>query len=161
MPNYYSKTLKRTFAVVYFSGSVEVNGSAPVRLAAGGDLPKGHPPTDRLTAPAAINLTGIKRAENGLTIAEIFAAKAKLAGRTVVVRGRVVKYNPMIMGKNWLHLRDGSGAEGANDLTVTSATPVKVGDLVVISGVLYANRDFGAGYQYGVIVENADVTVEP
>ena len=93
-------------------------------------------------------------------MAEINTGKGKLAGKPVLVRGRVVKFNPMIMGKNWLHIRDGSGAEGTNDLTVTTDTKVKVGDLVVVSGTLSADRDFGSGYKYGLIVENAKVTVE-
>ena len=172
MPNYYSKTLKRTFEVVYFTGGVSINGATSTVAAAQVELPKGHPPTtqvelpqghpptDRQAAPVSFDLNGIKRAENGKTIAEIYSDKDKLTGQTVTVRGRVVKFNPMIMGKNWLHLRDGSGTEGANDLTVTTSAPSKIGSLVVITGKLYANRDFGAGYKYGLIVEDAAVVDE-
>jgi ribosomal protein S17 len=164
MVNYQSKTLNRTFEVVYFSGSVAVNG-APVSPmaapAAAAELPKGHPPTDAVaTAPATPDLSGIKRAANGQTVAEIYGGKAKLADKPVAVRGRVVKFNAMIMGKNWLHVRDGSGAEGTNDLTVTTATKVKVGDLVLVTGVLKTDRDFGGGYKYSLIVEDATVVVE-
>ena len=63
-------------------------------------------------------------------------------------------------GKNWLHVRDGSGAEGTNDLTVTTSTKVKVGDLVLVTGVLKTDRDFGGGYKYSLIVEDANVAVE-
>jgi hypothetical protein len=76
------------------------------------------------------------------------------------VRGRVVKFNAMIMGKNWLHVRDGSGADGTNDLTVTTATKARVGDLVLVTGVLKTDRDFGGGYKYSLIVEDATVVVE-
>ena len=77
------------------------------------------------------------------------------------VSGKVVKVNANIMGKNWLHVRDGSGEEGTNDLTITSAGAVPaVGDTVLVTGTLGLNRDFGMGYQYPVIVEDAEVTVE-
>lgn len=160
MMNYHSKTLNRTFEVVYFSGSVAVNGAPSGTVAAAAELPKGHPPTTAVSGAAAPDLSGIKRAPNGQTVAEIHAGKAKLGGKPIAVRGRVVKFNAMIMGKNWLHIRDGSGADGTNDLTVTTATKVKVGDLVLVTGVLKTDRDFGGGYKYSLIVEDATVVVE-
>lgn len=160
MMNYRSKTLNRTFDAVYFSGNVKVNGKSagPVAVAAG--LPAGHPATGGFMGPAAPDLSGIKRADNGQTVAEIVTGKAKFAGKPVAVRGRVVKYNANILGKNWLHIRDGSGAEGTNDLTVTTTAEAKVGDLVLVTGVLATNRDFGSGYRYPLIVEGATVVVE-
>lgn len=160
MPNYHSKTLNRTFEVVYFSGSISVNGKQATGGASAAEMPPGHPPMGAGATPAAPDLSGIKRAANGQTVAEIYAGKAKLAGKPIVVRGRVVKFNAMIMGKNWLHIRDGSGAEGSNDLTVTTAAKAKVGDLVLVQGVLAAERDFGSGYKYALIVEDAKVVVE-
>ena len=158
MQNYHSKTLNRTFDVVYFSGGVRVNGRSPGETP---ELPQGHPAIGgAASAPTAPDLSGIKRAPNGQTVAEIYAGKSGLAGKAVAVRGRVVKFNAMILGKNWLHLRDGSGAEGSNDLTVTTAAKVKVGDLVLVTGNLAADRDFGSGYKYGLIVEDATVIVE-
>ena len=76
------------------------------------------------------------------------------------VRGKVVKFTPEIMGKNWIHLQDGTGAAGTNDLTVTTSAMAKKGDTVVISGALVIDKDFGYGYAYDVIIEDADVTVE-
>jgi hypothetical protein len=64
------------------------------------------------------------------------------------------------MGKNWVHLQDGSGSEGTNDLTVTTDAMVKVGDLVLVNGMVAIDRDFGHGYSYTVILEDAEVTVE-
>jgi ribosomal protein S17 len=161
MANYHSKTLNRTFDVVYFSGSVAVNGNQPnPGNAATGSLPPGHGTMPGPMKGAAIDLSGIKRAPNGQTVAEIYAGKATLAGKPIALRGRVVKYNAQILGKNWLHVRDGSGAEGSNDLTITTAATAKVGDLVLVTGTLVANRDFGSGYKYGLIVENAQVVVE-
>jgi hypothetical protein len=124
-------------------------------------LPPGHP---SLTGggTAAVDLTGIQRAEGGQTIQEIYAAKSSLAGKPVMVRGKVVKYNAMILGKNWLHIRDGTGSAGNqdNDLTVTTAAETKVGDTVLVTGNVSTNRDFGAGYKYSVMIEDAGVTVE-
>jgi hypothetical protein len=69
----------------------------------------------------------------------------------------VVKYNPEIMGKNWIHLRDGSGsaADNTNDILVTSGVQVKVGDVVTVKGTVRTDKDFGAGYAYKVIIEDA------
>jgi hypothetical protein len=64
------------------------------------------------------------------------------------------------MGKNWLHIRDGTGSEGSNDLVVTTAAEVKVGDTVLVSGAVSLNKDFGAGYKYAVIIEDAKLAVE-
>ena len=175
MANYHSQSLNRTFDTVYFTGGITVNNgsvsaTAPV-------LPAGHPPLDgtksaalpaghpALTGAATatqLDLTGIKRADGGQTIAEIFAGQKQLAGKPVLVRGKVVKYNAAIMGKNWLHIRDGSGADAANDndLAVTTATDAKLGDTVLVSGVVTTNKDFGAGYKYVVILDDAKVTVE-
>jgi len=133
--------------------------SAPEAPPATMPAPPPHPvpaaPTD------SVDLSGIEKAEGGRTIAEVFAEKDQLAGETIVFRGKVVKVNAGIMGKNWLHVRDGSGAEGTNDLTVTTIEVVpNVGDTVLVSGVVELNKDFGMGYQYDIIIEDADVTVE-
>jgi hypothetical protein len=113
-------------------------------------------------AAAEVDLTGIAKAEGGKTVAEVFAEKDALAGQPVTFRGKVVKTNPDIMGKNWLHVRDGSGEEGTNDLTITTAgTLPNVGDTVVVTGNVTLNKDFGMGYAYDVLVEDAQLTVEP
>ena len=77
--------------------------------------------------------------------------------------GKVVKANSSIMGRNWIHIRDGSGAREKkdDDLTVTTQDGAAVGDIVVVKGVVHVDRDFGAGYSYPVVVEDAKVTREP
>lgn len=118
-------------------------------------------PAPSTSATTDVDLSGIAKAEGGHTVAELYAGKDTLAGTKVTVRGKVVKTNAGIMGKNWVHVRDGSGADGANDLTVTIAGAVpSVGDTVVVSGELSVDKDYGMGYQYGVIIEDADITVE-
>jgi hypothetical protein len=122
-------------------------------------MPEGHPAAQ---AGASVDLTNIAKADGGQTVADLYAQKADLAGKNVAVRGKVVKVNRGIMGKDWLHVRDGSGADGTNDLTVTTtSTPLpNVGDLVVVSGTLTTDKDYGMGYSYPVIVEDAQVTIE-
>jgi len=121
-------------------------------------MPADHP----VAEPAEeVDLSGIAKADGGKTVAEVFAEKDALAGKPVAVRGKVVKVNAGIMGKNWLHVRDGSGAEGTNDLTVTTAAELPaLGATVVVIGPVTLNKDFGMGYAYDVIVEDAEVKVE-
>ena len=160
MQNFHSKTLERDFEVVYFVGAITVAGNdqGPSQMARTSFM---HPPRSaKGSKPQIIEVSGIKRAKDGKNVAEIFAGSEELAGEQVMVRGKVVKFLPQIMGKNWLHLQDGSGSEGTNDLTVTTTTTVKVGDVVLVSGVISVDRDFGYGYEYDVIIEDAEVTVE-
>jgi hypothetical protein len=158
MTGYHSKSLNRDFDVVFFASGIAVAGGQPGVMPS---LPAGHPQVTSLPG-APQDFTGLKRAEGGKTVAEIFAAKTSLAGQPVSVRGKVVKYNVMILGKNWLHIQDGTGsaANADNDLTVTTGATAKVGATVLVSGNVSTNRDFGAGYKYSVILEDAKVTVE-
>lgn len=123
-------------------------------------VPADHP----AAKPAAtVDVSNVAKAEGGNTVAEVYADKDKLTGSKVTVRGKVVKVNRGIMGKDWLHVRDGSGADGSNDLTVTTATGSTlpgVGDVVVVVGTVATNKDYGMGYNYAVIVEDATVTAE-
>ena len=98
--------------------------------------------------------------EGGHTVETVFLDRDALSGQVVRVRGRVVKANPNIFGTNWYHLRDGTGGDGTNDLTVTSDDVVEVGQIVVIEGPLTVDKDLGFGYQYDAIVEGAAVTAE-
>ena len=173
MENYESKTLNRKFDVVYFVGAIGKGDQPPAGMTASAPAPAGgagmmenmpegaHPKLDPAQAAkdAKVSFSGIKKADK--TVGEIYSGQSGLAGKEVSVRGKVVKFSPQIMGKNWVHVQDGSGAEGTNDLTVTTAgTLPKVGDTVLVSGKLSLNKDFGMGYQYPVIVEDATVTVE-
>lgn len=109
---------------------------------------------------AEVDLSGIEKPDGGVTIAELYAGKAELAGQAVTVRGKVVKVNPNIMGRNWIHLRDGSGAEGTNNLAVTTNQLPNVGDVVLVVGTLEADKDFGMGYTYELIIEQPELTIE-
>ncbi|MGE5189770.1 MAG: hypothetical protein ACM3NF_06905 [Gemmatimonadota bacterium] len=93
------------------------------------------------------------------TVAELHAKGAALAGKKIAVRGKVVKVSRSIMNRNWVHLQDGSGdaAKGTHDVVVTTQDSPEVGDVVTARGVLAKDKDFGAGYVYAVIVEEATV----
>jgi hypothetical protein len=91
------------------------------------------------------------------TVAEILTRRAELKDKPVVVRAKVVKFTPGILGKNWLHLQDGSGSakDGTHDVVVTTLDEVKKGDVVTMKGVVRTERDLGSGYFYKVLVEDA------
>ncbi len=156
MHNFHSNTLDRTFDLIYFVPSIVVNGKSCVSE----QVPAANPHTTVHSAEIKMDFSGIKKAANGNTVEEINVNREKLAGQTVAVRGKVVKFNPMIMGKNWLHIADGTGKEGSDDLTVTTKDTVKVGDTVLVRGKVVVDQDFGFGYQYAVLLEDASVTVE-
>lgn len=149
-----SKTLKRTFDRILF-GSLDGAGaaSAPVQAA-----------QQHMSAPAAADATPIKVAKaegsDAKSVAEVWASREALKDGKVVVRGKVVKFLGGIMGKNWIHLRDGSGSaeKSDNDITVTTNDTAAIGDVVTISGVVHVDKDFGAGYRYPVIIEDAKVS---
>jgi hypothetical protein len=94
---------------------------------------------------------------NAKTVAEIVKNRIALKGKTVVVRGKVVKYNAGILGKNWVHLRDGSGsaADQSDDILVTTQNETKLDAIVTVKGVVHNDEDFGAGYAYKVLIEEA------
>jgi hypothetical protein len=160
MKNYHSKTLDRTFDLVYFVASITGAGSE----AAGSRLPKGHPKVTKDdnsgAAVVKMDFSGIVKPNGGKTVAEIYTERANLSGKKIMVRGKVVKFNSGIMGKNWIHLKDGTGAEGTNDLTVTTNAQTKVGDTILAKGVVVTDKDYGYGYKYAVIIEDAEITVE-
>jgi len=91
------------------------------------------------------------------TIEALYAGKDQLKGQRIQIKGKVVKVNEGIMGKNFFHLQDGSGKAGSNDLTVTTQQEVHVGDNVVVTGLVTVDRNFGAGYTYPLILEEATV----
>jgi hypothetical protein len=161
MKNFHSKTLDRTFESLWFAGKLVKAGEATSM--AGDGVGAAHAGASSHGATAVrlmVEAGSVPKAKDGYCVAELFAKRKDLSMRQVSVRGKVVKFNPGIMGKNWLHVQDGTGAPGANDLTVTCDTAAKVGDIVLIRGSLVLDKDFGAGYKYDVMIEDAQITVE-
>ena len=159
MKDFTSKTLNRTFELIYFINGVKVGDSDAAQGNAAG-LPPGHAPVGSSKTNVTIEPGSIEKAEDGFTIEECYAMKDTLHGKAIKVRGRVVKFTAKIMGRNWIHIQDGTGQEGTNDLTVTTKQQAQPGDLVLVSGKLAKDKDFGSGYFYPVIIENAAVVIE-
>ncbi len=170
--DFHSKKLNRDFEMIYFVSAIHLEGEIPAKQSPPSPSKDGvgihapvqnqmpHPPMDELTHKPVVEIGKIEKAEGGQTVSEIIMDRKNLAGKSIRVRARVVKYTPNIMGKNWLHVRDGSGIEGENDLIVTTAAVVKVGDVVLVRGKVTVDLDLGLGLKYRVVIENADVTVE-
>lgn len=149
--NFESKTLNKKFDQLVMGalvGGDEVPATAPTSAA-----------QHMSSATTEVGSTKVDKAEGGATIAQVWSGKDSLKDKPIVIRGKVVKFLPDIMGKNWLHLRDGSGdrGKGTDDITVTTKDVAKIGDVVTVRGTLRLERDFGAGYLYPIIVEDAKV----
>jgi hypothetical protein len=155
MRDFTSKELNRTFPSIMFVSDFTDKPitSTTVTAPQGQQMPMGQSTSG---TPQVEQQQGIsvKKAEGGVTIAELFARKSELNGKNIRISGKVVKFSPMIMNRNWVHIQDGT-KEGDNyDLTITTQDIVNPGDVVTFDGILSLNKDFGAGYFYEVIVEN-------
>jgi len=145
MNDFHSKTLNRDFDEIYFVSSFDE-----------GLTKREHQPHNNIPQMQPV-MADIKKAQDGKNIKEIYSQMNELSGKTVRIRGVVSKYTPDVLGKDWIHLRDNSSS---SDLTVTTKDKVKMGDVVLAEGTLKLNSDFGYGYIYKVIMEEAKVTVE-
>ncbi len=152
MRNFESKTLKKSFETIVFGQIVDPNAKATA--------PHGTSAAAPAAAPGA-KVPKVAKASgpDARTVAEVVAGKAALNSKTVLVRAQVVKVNLGIMGKNWLHLQDGSGsaADGSNDILVTTQDRVAVGDVVTARGKVRTDVNLGGGYAYAVLIEDAAV----
>ena len=163
MNNFESKTLKRTFPEIYFGNLAPAGGApaAPAAPAMGAPAPGANPHAQVANTAATIEVGKVDKASgsDARTVAEIWAQKGSLKGKTVTVRGKIVRYSAGVMGKNWMHLQDGSGdaGKGTNDITVTSQDGAAKGDVVTARGTVATDKDFGAGYTYPMIIEDAKV----
>jgi hypothetical protein len=173
MANFESKTLKRKFEAVFFGtleGSAAAGPSQPAGMPgmpgmAGGDATPGGMAQQHAKAaqgPGNVGDVKVPKASgaDARTVAEIYAQKAALKEKAVTVRGKVVKFNPGIMGKNWVHIQDGSGKADKqdHDITITTQDMTSLGDTVVVKGTVRVDKDFGAGYAYPVIIEDAKLS---
>ena len=162
MPNFHSESLDRDFEMIYFvthfgDENVRAHGTAMAKgLTA--DPHAGVPGVGMVAESEPVDLGDLELVDR--TVAEIYANRAELDGTGVRVRGEIVKALSGIMGKNWLHIQDGTGEPGSNDLTVTTGAMGPIGTKVVVEGRLGVDRDFGSGYNYEVIIEDARVKVQ-
>ncbi|MDD5151927.1 MAG: hypothetical protein PHC28_15855 [Flavobacterium sp.] len=147
MKKFESKDLKRTFDSVFFvEGLMDPN--PPVVAEKAVDTTKSNVTSTELSK-------GITLAKGAISIHDLFSGKENLAGKTVILTGKVVKFMPEIMNKNWIHLQDGSSFKGSNDITITSLAKVKLDEIVTLKGTVVLNKDLGSGYKYDILIEDA------
>jgi len=159
MQNFPSKSLGRTFDSIIFSGGPVVSATAPAGHSAAG-APQGATGSKAQTAEQDKAIKVEKAAgPNAYTVAEVYAKRSELDKKKVAVKGKVVKVSEGIMGKNWIHIQDGSGNQktGTHNLVATTQDTSEVGNIVTITGTFAKDRDFGAGYLYKAIIEDAKV----
>ncbi len=165
MRKFKSKTLDRVFESIWFGtlgsgasahGGGAVHGAGRSAGAAPAKTGEDRAKAGAMQAAPVAKATG----PGAVTVAELWAKRRELAGKQVTVRAKVVRYSANIMGSNWLHLQDGTGsaADKTHDVTATSKTPAKVGDVLIVSGVVAIDRNIGAGYNYPVLIEDAALT---
>ena len=150
MNDFTSNELNQTFESIFFVQDFTdkpITGSSQL-------LP--GPATGRQQPPEHKGIE-IPKAENGLSISELYALKENYTGKIVRIRGEVIKFSSNIMGRNWAHIQDGTRDGEHYDLTVTTKAFINVGDVVIFEGMVSVNKDFGAGYLYPVILEDAVV----
>jgi hypothetical protein len=150
--NYHSKTLNRTFEAIVFSGGVigqHETGSV--------SEPAEHTPP-KIAKDKSIKVEKAS-GPDAYTVAELHEKSSALNKKSVVVKGKVVKFFHAIMGKNWLHIQDGSGDPSKDnyDITVTSNETFETGDIVTVKGTLFKDKDFSSGYKYPVAIEDASI----
>ncbi|TNE53732.1 MAG: hypothetical protein EP344_14780 [Bacteroidetes bacterium] len=150
--NFASREHNRVFETLYLVSGIS---QQPPGAAAGGgsavDQALGNlHDHDQIEPPG-----NIQAAPGAVRIGDLVGQKNKYAGKTVKVTGKVMKVNLMIMGRNWLHLQDGSGDN--YDLTVTTQQNIPPGHIVTMEGTIGLDVDFGAGYRYDIIMENAEI----
>lgn len=154
MTNFKSETLKRTFDLVIFS-------SGPATLPGTKGSEKALTKKEGKAASGAIGKIKVGKAAgpNAYTVSELYGKRAALNNKEVSVRGKVVKVSVAIMGKNWVHIADGTGAanKGTDQIVVTTNDKATVGDTVTATGILAKDKDFGYGYNYDVIIEKASI----
>jgi hypothetical protein len=184
MKDFHSKTLDRTFETILFavpSGGItacgrpdaemprEIMPQMPADMMPGG-MPHGSVPETGMGTTMGTEKAGVIHEEikvskatgkDAYTIEEIYSQKKALEKSPVRVRAKVVKFLPGIMGKNWVHLQDGTGTEEAMnyDLAVTlpETVTVSVGDEVIVCGSLVLDKDLGLGHALDLVVEDASI----
>lgn len=86
-----------------------------------------------------------------VTVSDLVENPKKYEGKVVELNGECTKVNNGIMGRNWIHLNDGS--KNNYDLVITSENNIEKGAKITMRGIVRLNKDFGAGYSYDIILE--------
>jgi major membrane immunogen (membrane-anchored lipoprotein) len=148
MKNFQSKALDRTFDSILFVEDIsQIPHSSDGKIS--------HPNVE-----ATREDVKVEPLKGGYTIAKVFDEKESLEGKKIKVKGKVVKYNEGILDRNWIHIQDGTGEQGKHDLVITTASSVQIGQTVIAEGTIALDKDFGSGYMYSVLLENAEIKGE-
>jgi hypothetical protein len=188
MDNFKSTALNRTFELIYFGvlggsdaqpevrdlppGHPDISGAKDAQshlaVAENSAAMTGDTAASAHASPTAggdgVEVGNVERASGplGHTVAELVRGRKTFAGQKVRVRGVVVKNTSGVLGKNFVHVRDGSGSakNADHDLTITTQEEVAVGAKVLFEGTVVTDKDFGAGYSYPILLENAQTVSE-
>ena len=148
MKDFKSEELDRTFDQILFVENI-----------GGVKLKNDSMPNDSLHQQVLVQekkpVINVDIAPNGIRIAELMKNRENYANKKVIIRGQVVKINANIMDRNWVHLKDGTSHSGKSDLTFTTLEEVNIGDVVTFEGTVAIEKEYGAGYVYPLIVEDA------
>lgn len=143
MTDFTSKEIDRTFDSILFVSEMRASTGVAQKTMSGS------------TSGGTAKDISVEKASGGVTVKELYSDMAGFDGKTVTIRGQVTKFNSGIMGRNWVHLQDGTAEGKYYDVTITTDAMVKLNDVVVFQGVVGLNKDFGAGYIYDLIIESA------
>jgi hypothetical protein len=157
MSNFESKELGRSFEKIYFVDRILDNPEGLDQPAPNPHMQSTPQISDSPKPVIEKNEVTVEALADGISIAELMENKKKYAGKVVKLKGKVTKYNPGIMNVNWFHVQDGSNFNGEFDLTATTKAEVKLNDIVTFQGTVTLDKDFGAGYFYAIIIENAEL----
>lgn len=149
MTNFFSKELNRTFKEVLFLSKIILSTDAEETT-----LKASHNSIPGSEVKENKNKK-IDPVEGVISIATLLENKKLFTGKTVKIRGEVTKFSSTILNKNWIHIEDGTNFSGKSDLTITSIQKVKVGDHITVEGIIAVDKDFGSGYFFDVIMEDA------
>ena len=150
MKDFESKQLEKTFDVITFAEGIRTTEKTAESNQAN--------PHENVNANPAFNVdVKIEKPENGTSLGELLSDKKSFSGKSIIVKGQVVKVNNGIMDKNWVHIVDGTKFENKGDLTITTSELVKVGDTVTFKGKVALDKEFGKGYIYPIILEEGEL----
>jgi len=113
--------------------------------------------TEVTNVEAKTNDVSVEAKTYDISVEELIKNKEKYNKQTVRLKGEVSKYNSHIMNVNWIHIKDGTSFNGKSDVTATSTTEVKLGDTISIEGKVTLDKNFGSGYIYPILIENATI----
>jgi hypothetical protein len=117
-----------------------------------GSMGMGGSPHGMGKAKSSIEKIDVKAPAGGYSVVDLYGSLDKLSGTDIKVSGQVVKFSPNIMGTNWLHIQDGTGASSSNNLVIRTAETFEVGSVVTISGELQKDYELAQGMVYDVII---------